>query len=761
MAEFSFGVRYFFGVLQGVVFAETVAPNIVAHYTFDEGTDGWWLYGNGSARLGRERVTPDSSDYCLVAYDRPDTWTSPAINIYQLIRAYGPGTYTVHATVKVDSASGHKTRILMRSNKENSFIKKQYDNYHMWLSEGPSLKKNEWSKLSGSFKILPSDISASTGDLQLCFDSLVEEGERVALFINDVIICKLSTTGATNGTFEYGTVGWRNWGGYGTFDVSTQYKFGNFVPIGHYLKASIYGSIACNVDQILANYGRIKYQIDFDLYLPSYSLEAVDKLSFYLSRGDYRYHYLIEQRDNSQLVHGWQHISLEFDTSKVPYNIGSDILHDLLEPNTREVFFRIQYDPVEDAPEKDEEYGITDFTFRPKSEANYVPSQSLRLSDTTLELVPGQSYQLTATLLPSNATYKGIQWKTTNGYYVGVNQYGLITAHGKPGTSAVITAQSEDGVCIARCTVVVLDIHGKYLRDDFGFDLRTINIISRIYQKINNIYPGNQWQKDYMFARILGGFRYLDGKWETGAGKIYEGTTEQAYIIEQLEIPLEDYKYVRYHVRLQNAISSDPIRWHLNAMKQKKAEGNPQDYNDCLTNYRNGAGINATEQEFESAWIDIYNRYYNKGDFAHQMYVTAALLWGGNGTIDEERKDLAGWLGDATLVDEIGNVPTLNADDYYADLDAENIVYIMKQTGYGYKRSFEKYYNEAGNLYTRAEKFLEHTSLTEVGDQICFKLYETYMPWESLVLSAKTAAAMNFIKNLKNKNHEFQQYYER
>lgn len=119
----------FFGVLQGVVFAETVAPNIVAHYTFDEGTDGWWLYGNGSARLGRERVTPDSSDYCLVAYDRPDTWTSPAINIYQLIRAYGPGTYTVHATVKVDSASGHKTRILMRSNKENSFIKKQYDNY--------------------------------------------------------------------------------------------------------------------------------------------------------------------------------------------------------------------------------------------------------------------------------------------------------------------------------------------------------------------------------------------------------------------------------------------------------------------------------------------------------------------------------------------------------------------------------------------------------------------------------------------------------
>ncbi len=759
VAEFLVVCAIFLSVLQGVVFAETVAPNIVAHYTFDEGNDGWWLYGNGSATLGRERVAPNSSDYCLVAYERPDAWTSPAIDIYQLIKAAGPGTYTVHATVKTDSTYGGRTRILLRSNKENSFIKDQGTDYHMWLSVGPKMERNAWKNLSGSFKILPSDISESTGQLVLCFDSLVNQTPS-ALYISDVIICKLSNTGATNGTFEYGTVGWRNWGGDGTLDVGTQYKFGNLIPIGHYLKASTYGSIACNVDQILSNYGKIKYQVDFDLYLASYSLEAIDKLQFYLSKGEYQYHYLIQQKGQSELVHGWQHISLEIDTSIAPYySPGSDILYDLLQPNTREVFFRIQYDPVSGAEEQDEEYGITNFTFRPKTQANYVPSQKLNLSNTTLELTPGQSYQLTATLLPSNATYKGIEWKTTNGYYVGVNQYGLVTAHGKPGTSAVITAQSEDGVCMARCTVVVLDAHGKYLRDYFGFDLRTINIISRIYQKINNIYPGDQWQRDYMFSRILGGFRYLDGKWETGAGKIYEGTTEQAYITEQLEITLEDYKYVRYHVRLQNALSSEPIRWRLDVIKQKKAEGNLQDYNDCLTNYRNGVDMNATEQEFESAWTDIYNRYCNKGDFAHQMYVTAALLWGGNGTIDEERKDLAGWLGDATLVDEIGNVPTLNADDYYADLDAENIVYIMKQTDYGYKQSFEKYYNETGSLYTRAEKFLEHTSLTEVGDQICFKLYETYMPWESLILSAKTAAAMNFIENLKSKNHEFQQYY--
>ena len=149
----------FLSVLQGVVFAETVAPNIVAHYTFDEGNDGWWLYGNGSATLGRERVAPNSSDYCLVAYERPDAWTSPAIDIYQLIKAAGPGTYTVHATVKTDSTYGGRTRILLRSNKENSFIKDQGTDYHMWLSVGPKMERNAWKNLSGSFKILPSDIS--------------------------------------------------------------------------------------------------------------------------------------------------------------------------------------------------------------------------------------------------------------------------------------------------------------------------------------------------------------------------------------------------------------------------------------------------------------------------------------------------------------------------------------------------------------------------------------------------------------------------
>jgi|GEM_PF-2742801 putative cytosolic protein len=751
----------FLSVLQGVVFAETVAPNIVAHYTFDEGNDGWWLYGNGSATLGRERVAPNSSDYCLVAYERPDAWTSPAIDIYQLIKAAGPGTYTVHATVKTDSTYGGRTRILLRSNKENSFIKDQGTDYHMWLSVGPKMERNAWKNLSGSFKILPSDISESTGQLVLCFDSLVNQTPS-ALYISDVIICKLSNTGATNGTFEYGTVGWRNWGGEGTLDVGTQYKFGNLIPIGHYLKASTYGSIACNVDQILSNYGKIKYQVDFDLYLASYSLEAIDKLQFYLSKGEYQYHYLIQQKGQSELVHGWQHISLEIDTSIAPYySPGSDILYDLLQPNTREVFFRIQYDPVSGAEEQDEEYGITNFTFRPKTQANYVPSQKLNLSNTTLELTPGQSYQLTATLLPSNATYKGIEWKTTNGYYVGVNQYGLVTAHGRPGTSAVITAQSEDGVCMARCTVTVVTVQTKYLKQNFGFDTRVCNILGDIQNALISKFPSNLAHADYMYNRIISGFQYINGNFDTVGGNPYSGTNEQSYITGQLGISLADYKYVRYHVRLQHALSSEPERWSLSEIIRKRNNGDSRDYNNCITHYREAVNTNATEQEFETAWVDIYDRYYNKGDFAHQFYTTSVLLHRGTSASDEHLKDLAGWLGDTSL-DAGGEYPLLNADDYYADLDAENIVYFMQQNNWNFKTAFEDYYSKIGISYNRAEIFLRHTSIETIKSKTASALFINSSEIENAPNNNNNdvVACYNLITNLRNNNNEFVVYKE-
>ena len=752
----------FLSVLQGVVFAETVAPNIVAHYTFDEGNDGWWLYGNGSATLGRERVAPNSSDYCLVAYERPDAWTSPAIDIYQLIKAAGPGTYTVHATVKTDSTYGGRTRILLRSNKENSFIKDQGTDYHMWLSVGPKMERNAWKNLSGSFKILPSDISESTGQLVLCFDSLVNQTPS-ALYISDVIICKLSNTGATNGTFEYGTVGWRNWGGEGTLDVGTQYKFGNLIPIGHYLKASTYGSIACNVDQILSNYGKIKYQVDFDLYLASYSLEAIDKLQFYLSKGEYQYHYLIQQKGQSELVHGWQHISLEIDTSIAPYySPGSDILYDLLQPNTREVFFRIQYDPVSGAEEQDEEYGITNFTFRPKTQANYVPSQYIVLSDSYVELAPGETHQLTAALYPANCTYRGIEWKSSNGAYANINGSGKITVGGYPGRGeqqVVITAQSEDGGSIARCIVIVKDLQFKYLKEKFGFDTRVCNILEDIQNALKSKYSTDLAHADYMYNRIIGGFYYSGSAWNLTAGDPYSGTDEQSYITGQLGISLADYKYVRYHVQRQNEILSDRARWNLDVMKNGRNNNTSQDYDISFATYRDSIDATATEEEFESMWVEMYNRYNNKGDFAHQSITTSALLY--DGIVDEQRKDLAGWLGDVALTDVGKGVPSLGSDDYYADLDSENIVYFMQQNGWDYNTAFENYYYQVGYLYTRAEVFLRHTSIETVRNKTAIVLGLQSANLDSLIHTNENLTAYyNLVMNLRNNNNTFVVYKE-
>lgn len=64
------------------------------------------------------------------------------------------------------------------------------------------------------------------------------------------------------------------------------------------------------------------------------------------------------------------------------------------------------------------------------------------------------------------------------------------------------------------------------------------------------------------------------------------------------------------------------------------------------------------------------------------------------------------------------DAPSLGPDDYIADLDAENITYMMKEEKYSYWEACDKYYREVGKDYTRAEKFLEHTDLESVKKDI-------------------------------------------
>jgi uncharacterized protein YjdB len=78
---------------------------------------------------------------------------------------------------------------------------------------------------------------------------------------------------------------------------------------------------------------------------------------------------------------------------------------------------------------------------------------SLEISETTLSLTEGQQKQLSASVLPTDATNKNIIWSSSNNNIVSVDSNGMVNAI-KIG-KAVITVISENGNKEAKCEIQV------------------------------------------------------------------------------------------------------------------------------------------------------------------------------------------------------------------------------------------------------------------------------------------------------------------
>ena len=91
------------------------------------------------------------------------------------------------------------------------------------------------------------------------------------------------------------------------------------------------------------------------------------------------------------------------------------------------------------------------FSCRKGEEASIAVS-TVNLSATTLHLQVGETRQLTATVLPVNATEQSLTWSSTNPYRVSVDNNGLVTALSQ-GT-AYVTAKAANGVR-SSCLVTV------------------------------------------------------------------------------------------------------------------------------------------------------------------------------------------------------------------------------------------------------------------------------------------------------------------
>ena len=81
--------------------------------------------------------------------------------------------------------------------------------------------------------------------------------------------------------------------------------------------------------------------------------------------------------------------------------------------------------------------------------------ESITLAVTTLELSPTEEYEMTYTVLPSDATYKKVEWSSSDESVATVSSYGLITGVGSG--SCIITATAQDGSGqTAECNVTVV-----------------------------------------------------------------------------------------------------------------------------------------------------------------------------------------------------------------------------------------------------------------------------------------------------------------
>lgn len=80
------------------------------------------------------------------------------------------------------------------------------------------------------------------------------------------------------------------------------------------------------------------------------------------------------------------------------------------------------------------------------------------LNKTSLDLTKGQSEQLTAVVVPDDATYPEVTWTTGNSSVATVDQTGKVTAKGGGTTSITATADGKSATCTVTVTVPVTGV---------------------------------------------------------------------------------------------------------------------------------------------------------------------------------------------------------------------------------------------------------------------------------------------------------------
>ncbi|MBP1046681.1 hypothetical protein I6N96_10305 [Enterococcus sp. BWM-S5] len=323
------------------------------------------------------------------------------------------------------------------------------------------------------------------------------------------------------------------------------------------------------------------------------------------------------------------------------------------------------------------------------------------------------------------------------------------------------------------------------LQERYGYDEETAALIYKMRQGLDEKFPEmSEEEKDFLFNRILGEINYSGFNWDHTAGdlasyfsKMYEDERGYSYrikksleeIFQDLGISKEEFAKLRYNIAVQHEFSGSTPKSAEDILKSDK---------DTYNSYKKKAEAAygpLTNEQFNRLWNNNRKNFSNKADYTHQSVTTATIL-NDNWLLANlmgNRKELAGWRGDATR--EAEKTPSMGNDDYKADLDAVNISAIMKDKNLSYIEASNQYYAAISDGdYTRVEAFDKNTGIDYTTKEVLNslsppnykKVGQNYVPVEKTeqekwaYVKEHYPDSYNFLMSLKDNQNEMQSYYE-
>jgi hypothetical protein len=263
----------------------------------------------------------------------------------------------------------------------------------------------------------------------------------------------------------------------------------------------------------------------------------------------------------------------------------------------------------------------------------------------------------------------------------------------------------------------------------YGFTSQIALYILRVYENIYDTYADETEEyKAWLFSRALGGLAYGTGdwydsfKWSQTAGKpVWRelGYSSELDFFSSLGLTEKEYQLLRSTVRVQHLIHElDDSSWESVAT-------NPEAYRRFKQEMKDLWGRDIGYDGLEREWKNYLAQMGNKSDFAHQNITAATYFADDLGKIGPfadfrtggQTAFYAGWLGDSVLLVNDGNQKRVafDDDDWYADIDAQNIHYYMDKYSISYMEAHNLYYGDISSSTNRRDIFIE--SMTPEGEE--------------------------------------------